>query len=87
MFRKTIIAAAAAATVAAAAMGGAASSAQAGFHFNLTLPVHGYYGGGYHAPHYRVKCRRKFVGWRKVWTGYGWKHRKIYRKKCRRIYY
>ena len=74
MFRKTILGFAAAAAVTAIALGGTATTASAGKYFKGH-----HYHYGFYKPHY---CKRIFVGYRKVWTYYGWKLKPWYKKVC-----
>jgi hypothetical protein len=79
MIRKTLLGLAAATAI----IGASASTASAGVHINLGFggygygyaPVYGGYYGGYH-------CKKVFVGYKKVWNGYGWYKKPIYKKRC-----
>lgn len=77
MIRKTAFGLVAAAATLAAAMGATASTASAGVKFNIHVGGYGYY-----APYYGFHCKRVFVGYRKVWTYYGWVKKPIYKKYC-----
>lgn len=77
MIRKTILGVAAATALVASA-----SAASAGVHINLGFGGYGYAPvyGGYYGGHYG--CDRVFVGYKKIWTYYGWVKKPIYRKVC-----
>jgi hypothetical protein len=80
MIRKTLLGLAAATAI----IGASASTASAGVHVNLGFGGYGYgpYWGGYHAPYYGHHCKKVFVGYKKVWNGYGWYKKPIYKKRC-----
>lgn len=81
MIRKTLLGIAAA----TALIGASASTASAGVHINLGFGGYGYapYYGGYYAPYYGgYHCKKVFVGYRKVWNGYGWYKTPIFKKRC-----
>lgn len=78
MIRKTLLGLAAATAI----IGASASTASAGVHINLGFGGYGYgYApvyGGYYAP----TCQKVFVGYKKIWNGYGWSKKAIYQKRC-----
>jgi hypothetical protein len=70
MIRNTLLALAAAATLAMTAQAASAGG-------------YGYYGGyGYKSYHSYHGCKRIFVGYRTVWTYYGYVQKPIYKKVC-----
>jgi len=79
MIRKTLLGLAAATAI----IGASASTASAGVHIGIGLGGFGYgpVYGGYYAPYYPT-CQKVFVGYKKVWNGYGWYKKAIYQKRC-----
>ncbi|MGE0211676.1 MAG: hypothetical protein AB7S41_08280 [Parvibaculaceae bacterium] len=84
MIRTTLLGLAAA----AALLGASATTASAGVTINLGYGHYGYanpYYGGYQAPppyYGGGYCKRVFVGYKRVWNGYGYYKKPIYKKRC-----